>query len=285
MSEEIEFSHLGTPEEIVQKLKNAKIFSEQDFLNLSVSTLAQRYGLNCDQISTLKRNVFKQTFESLRMCPEAVYDTNLFGQLKGNHLYEIYGGPGTGKTQLCSFLAVKFSQDIQHGKVLYLDTKNDLSYRRLNDFAQREGSPPNLLMSKVFDIHQAIKLTGKLCEEKEDSVTISLLILDNITSLVLPLVDDDDVSDVFCQVGELIGNLKEISTRQNCPVIITNNATKNYTIPALGKFLEHAADIQFSIQHHQEEGTRLLKLCRGSEDSLQSLLEFTITKTGIDIKT
>ena len=116
---------------------------------------------------TMKRNVFKETFEALKHRPETIYQSNLMFNLKGNHLYEFYGGHGTGKTQLCLHLAARFSQN---RKVLYLDTNND------------------------------------------------------------------EVTDIFSYIAELIGNLKEIASRQNCSLVMTNNATKNGTLPALGNF-------------------------------------------------
>lgn len=279
---------MNLPEDVVKKLKDVNVASAHDFLNCSVSTLVQRCGLNCDQVMKMKRNVFKETFEALKLRPETIFESDLaFGSLKGNHLYEFYGGPGTGKTQLCLYLAARISHVEPNGKVLYLDTKNDLSIGRLKAFAQsEEQSFGNVLVSKVFDIHQAIQLTQKLCEENQESPSISILILDNITSLILPIVDEDEVTDIFSHIGELIGNLKEISSRQNCPVIMTNNAIKNGTCPALGKFLENAADVQFSIQHDQEEvGSRLLKLCYGPYQFLQEpFLQFTISKTNIQVK-
>ena len=68
------------------------------------------------------------------------------------------------------------------------------------------------------------------------------IVQDNITSLILPTVDEDEVTDIFSYIGELIGNLKEIASRQNCPLVMTNNATKNGTLQALGIFLENVAD-------------------------------------------
>ena len=62
------------------------------------------------------------SFEALKHRPETIYQSNLMFNLKGNHLYEFYGGHGTGKTQLCLHLAARFSQN---RKVLYLDTNND----------------------------------------------------------------------------------------------------------------------------------------------------------------
>ena len=231
----------------------------------------------------MKTNVSKETFQ-LELRPETVYESDLFGSLKGNHLYELYGGPGTGKTQLCLNLAARMSQSEPNGKVLYLDTKNDLTHGRLKNFTQSQKNCENVLVSKVFDIHQAIELTQKLCQDT-DCPVISILILDNITSLILPLVDEDDVTDIFCHIGDLIGNLKEIASKQNCPVIMTNNAVKNGTCPALGKFLEKAADVQFSIQHGDQVGnSRLLKHCYGPYPALKPFVQFDISKTKIQIK-
>ena len=45
---------------------------------------------------------------------------------------------------------------------------------------------------------------------------IDLIILDNIASLVLPLLEDDSISETFAQVGHLVKNLKKIALKQNC---------------------------------------------------------------------
>ena len=34
------------------------------------------------------------------------------------------------------------------------------------------------------------------------------IVQDNITSLILPTVDEDEVTDIFSYIGELKGNLK-----------------------------------------------------------------------------
>ena len=122
------------------------MYLRMSFLNCSVSILVQKCGLNCDQVMTMKRNVFKETFEALKHRPETIYQSNLMFNLKGNHLYEFYGGHGTGKTQLCLHLAGRFSQN---RKVLYLDTNNDFSHGRFKDFAKSEQSFENVLISKV----------------------------------------------------------------------------------------------------------------------------------------
>lgn len=108
----------------------------------------------------------------------------------------------------------------------------------------------NIKLAKAFDLDQALQITNGLASAKE-SYEIDLIILDNITSLVLPLLEDDAISNIFSQVGNLVKNLKKIALKQNCAVLITNNTTNMGTKPALGKIFDRAADKRFFIYNNQ----------------------------------
>ena len=68
-------------------------------------------------------------------------DSLLAGGFKTGSVYEVYGLPGVGKSQLCMSLAVSCS--LEHGKqsVLYIDTKNDLSPERMLEILQELKYP------------------------------------------------------------------------------------------------------------------------------------------------
>ena len=108
----------------------------------------------------------------------------------------------------------------------------------------------NIKLAKAFDLDQALQITNGLASAKK-SYEIDLIILDNITSLVLPLLEDDAISNIFSQVGNLVKNLKKIALKQNCAVLITNNTTNMGTKPALGKIFDRAADKRFFIYNNQ----------------------------------
>jgi len=59
------------------------------------------------------------------------------------------------------------------------------------------------------------------------------------------------MSDIFSQVGHLTKNLKRIALKQNCAVLITNNASNMGTKPALGKIFAKAPDKRFVIHNNQ----------------------------------
>ena len=52
--------------------------------------------------------------------------------LKSDYIYEIFGSPGSGKTQISMYLSAELAK--QDRKVLYIDTKNDFSITRLKSY-------------------------------------------------------------------------------------------------------------------------------------------------------
>jgi len=214
--------------------------------------------LSLEEIFTL-RNYFIQNFEhnEVNLDPSNVKQlkNDIIQPLKSDYIYEIFGSPGSGKTQISMYLSAELAK--QDRKVLYIDTKNDFSITRLKSYFGDNLSEDtlqckikNIKLAKAFDLDQALKLTNGLASAKE-SYEIDLIILDNITSLVLPLLEDDAISNIFSQVGNLVKNLKKIALKQNCAVLITNNTTNMGTKPALGKIFDRAADKRFFIYNKQ----------------------------------
>jgi len=214
--------------------------------------------LTLEEIFTL-RNYFIQNFD---LCEVNVDPSNvkklkndIIQPLKSGYVYEIFGSPGCGKTQISMYLTAELAK--QDRKVLYIDTKNDFSITRLKSYFGKNSSEDtlskikNIKLAKAFDLHQALQISNDLALTKEQSYEIDLIILDNITSLVLPLLEDDAMSKIFSQVGNLVKNLKKIALKQNCAILITNNASNMATKPALGKIFDKAADKRLFIHNNQ----------------------------------
>ena len=56
----------------------------------------------------------------------------IINELKSDYIYEIYGSPGCGKTQISLYLTAQLARNDK--KVFYIDTKNDFSMMRLKSF-------------------------------------------------------------------------------------------------------------------------------------------------------
>ena len=107
------------------------------------------------------------------------------------------------------------------------------------------------------------------------SFEIDLIILDNIASLVLPLLEDDSISETFAQVGHLVKNLKKIALKQNCAVLVTNNASNRGSKPALGKIFDMAADKRFVLSNKQCQNQTSIE---NMNSIVIKISEFTICK-------
>ena len=107
-------------------------------------------------------------------------------ELETNHIYEIYGPPGAGKTQFSLAMTARISEE---GQVFYIDTKNDFSLSRLKSMMMNMKNIHQMLsnvsIAKAFDLHEAIKITEILSKiTRVTLVNPKLLILDNIGKML-----------------------------------------------------------------------------------------------------
>ena len=103
-------------------------------------------------------------------------------ELQTNHIYELYGPPGAGKTQFALAMTARISDK---GQVFYIDTKNDFSLSRLKSMMMNMTNIHQMLsnvsIAKAFDLHEAMKITEILSKTTITTfVNPKLLILDNI---------------------------------------------------------------------------------------------------------
>jgi len=138
--------------------------------------------LSLEEIFTL-RNYFIQNFElcEVKLNPLNVKQlkNDIIEPLKSDYVYEIFGSPGCGKTQISMYLSAELAK--QGKKVLYIDTKNDFSITRLKSYFGQNLSEEtlckfkNIKLAKAFDLHHALQITTDLVSVKE-SCEIDLII-------------------------------------------------------------------------------------------------------------
>lgn len=243
--------HSFLTQDVLQQLLNRNVTSVSAFLGHSPSLLSAKCSLNLEQIFVLRRFFAKQ-FQSSQANlnssnPKTINIDILGGTLESDKLYELYGLPGRGKTQIAMFLSAKVAD--QGRTVLYIDAKNDFSLNRLSQFCKSQDSRQNVRLAKAFDMHEAIRLTTQLSKlESDGTLNVGLVVLDNIASLVWPLLEDDGLTDASAKVGLLVRNLRRIAYRLDCPVLVINNATNHGKKAALGKLFADAARIKFHIE-------------------------------------
>jgi len=241
--------------------------------------------LTLEDIFTL-RQFFIQNFGpcQVNLDPQNVKNliNDIINELKSDYIYEIFGSPGCGKTQISLYLTAQLA--INDRKVFYIDTKNDFSLMRLKSFFGKnpEEKLKNIKLAKVFDLHHVLLITDELASVEESRDKIDLIIIDNVASLVLPLLEDEAIGDTFGQVGHLVKNLKKIALKQNCAVLVINNASNLGSKPALGKLFDKAADKRFAIRSKQRLTLQQNQIPTEDHECFSSLVveigEFSICK-------
>ncbi|MBU0761309.1 MAG: DNA repair and recombination protein RadB [Nanoarchaeota archaeon] len=153
-------------------------------------------------------------------------NTWLFGGYDSDIVTVLYGGPGTGKTNLCLLAAV--SQAKKGKKVIFIDTEGGFSIERVKQLAPEEHEDvlKNIFLLKPTSFDEQRKAFVELNKRLKDQ--IDLVVVDGMTILYrLDFADAREKSDLALQTinSELARQMKtlaEIARKKNIPVLVTN---------------------------------------------------------------
>ncbi|XP_020552632.1 DNA repair protein RAD51 homolog 4 isoform X4 [Sesamum indicum] len=168
-------------------------------------------------------------------------DLLLQGGLRVGHVTELAGPSSSGKTQVClkvaSHVARKYS-----GTVMYFDSGNSFSPKRIVQFLTQESDPANT----------------------EIGCNVRMLIIDSLSSLIAPVLGGGGAHGhaLMVTAGFL---LKELAHEHNLSIVVTNHMVAGEagsSKPALG-------DSWKSIPHVR----LLLHRYRATNDSCISILK------------
>ncbi|CAN1230773.1 DNA repair protein RAD51 homolog 4 [Linum grandiflorum] len=162
-------------------------------------------------------------------------DSFLHGGLRVGQLTELVGQSSSGKTQFCLRFAASVAKINRRSSVVYIDTGNSFSSRRIEQFVRDsertdivQRAMSRILCHSVFDIfslfdtlHQfELKLRSQ--EEEEDCMATRLLIIDSISSLITPILGGTSSQGraLMTSLGFL---LKKLAHEHNIAVLVTNH--------------------------------------------------------------
>ena len=109
-------------------------------------------------------------------------DSLLHGGIEAGQITQVYGPPGSGKTQLCHTLCVMLPSDCM---VIYIDTEGSFRPERIQEIANARGLHPRqilqrILVTKALDIKQLESRIETACSKIDSDNKIKLLIVDSI---------------------------------------------------------------------------------------------------------
>ncbi|XP_011089831.1 DNA repair protein RAD51 homolog 4 isoform X2 [Sesamum indicum] len=212
-------------------------------------------------------------------------DLLLQGGLRVGHVTELAGPSSSGKTQVClkvaSHVARKYS-----GTVMYFDSGNSFSPKRIVQFLTQESDPANtevdeivqrvmssIVCYSIFDIFTLLDMLHQLMNNLKSEIgcNVRMLIIDSLSSLIAPVLGGGGAHGhaLMVTAGFL---LKELAHEHNLSIVVTNHMVAGEagsSKPALG-------DSWKSIPHVR----LLLHRYRATNDSCISILKHPYLATG-----
>jgi DNA repair protein RadB len=163
---------------------------------------------------------FRTLDDDYRLPTGCCIDGILGGGLETRVITQVYGPPGSGKTNLCMQASV--SAVGQMKKVVYIDTEAGHSFERLRQMAgegYREALKsilvfgPKSFEEQGFIIKNLGRVVGGDC---------GLIVLDSAVSLYRLVMDEDTARDVNRELSAQMAALSAHARRHNLAVVITN---------------------------------------------------------------
>jgi DNA repair protein RadA len=107
---------------------------------------------------------------------------SLDGGIEAGVITQVYGPPGSGKTQLCHTLCVMLSSDYE---TIYIDTEGSFRPERIKEIAKARGLDSKrilrrILVTKALGIKQLESRIEAACSKIYSDNKIKLLIVDSI---------------------------------------------------------------------------------------------------------
>ena len=147
-------------------------------------------------------------------------DNFLSGGIPDGVIVDIFGGNGTGKTQLLLQLSINSIKN--GGKVLFLDTTGGFRPERILEIQKKSNSNLNLLNNIIVSrITNTSEQINSIKNFKENN--LSLIIIDNITDLFS--YEYKNNQSIFKKNSLFMKYMRELSlyaVTHKVPIVITN---------------------------------------------------------------
>jgi len=166
-------------------------------------------------IKIIERNIF------MKFKTETPLDELLDGGIETGVITNLYGEPGSGKTNLCLGSAIACAKS---GKfVIFIDTENSFSPERFEQLSKKSSKEiakkiiilePKTWKDQCYQIEQIEKIFNKY--------NIGLIIVDSIVALWRIEINDENAQEVNRSLAKQLSILSKLASKKSIPVLITN---------------------------------------------------------------
>ncbi|XP_037665845.1 DNA repair protein RAD51 homolog 4 isoform X1 [Choloepus didactylus] len=276
----------GLTQEMVQLLKSRGIKTVVDLVSADLEEVAQRCGLSYKALVALRRVLLAQfsafpfngadLYEELKTSTAILstgigsLDKLLDAGVYTGEVTEIVGGPGSGKTQICLYVAANVAHSLQQN-ILYIDSSGGLTASRLlqlfqartQDEEEQAGALQRIQVVHAFDIFQMLNalqdLRGTLAQQVTGSSgTVKVVVVDSVAAVVSPLLGGQQREGLALMM-HLARELKTLARDLGVAVVVTNHMTRDRDSgrlkPALGRSWSFVPSTRILLGVGEGEGT------------------------------
>lgn len=205
-------------------------------------------------------------------------DAFLQGGLREGYLTELVGPSSSSKTQVClqaaSNVARKYS-----GRVMYFDSGNSFSSKRIVEFVSQMSDPANnqadktlqqvmkcIVCHSIFNIFTLLDVLHHLKNSLRSQIDcqVRMLIIDSISSLVSPVLGGSGAHGhaLMATAGFL---LKELAHENNLAVVVTNHMVAGEggaSKPALGESWKNIPHVRLLLSRDHVTNTSSMSILK-----------------------
>jgi DNA repair protein RadA len=209
---------------------------------------------------------------------------------------EVYGGFGSGKSQLAFALAVNAQMPVEqggaNGKAVFIDTEGTFSPLRIKQIAEGLGASPekvlkNILVARAFNSDHQILLLDRIAEMMKEGEPIKLIIIDSLTAhFRAEFAGRGQLADRQQKLNRYLHNLVKMAEQYNLAVFVTNQVMAN---PAMmfgdptthvgGHIVGHAAKYRVYLRRGKQ-GSRVAKMV-DAPNLPENECQYYVTEKGI----
>ncbi len=201
------------------------------------------------------------------------FDEALRGGIEEGSIIELYGPARGGKTQWCSYLAVRAQLPKEEGglggRVLWLDSESSFKPWVIRANALRWDMDPDIILANIGvaeiilsgQINEIFETIPQLCAEQN----YKMVILDSFTGLFRAEYTGLDQLKIRQQdMNSILNQMRRTAVATGATFAYTNHVMANISTyggnpnaPVGGHILSHASDYRFYVRRIKEDQRRI----------------------------
>ncbi len=207
-------------------------------------------------------------------------DKLLDGGLETDAITNIYGPPGSGKTNIA--LATVLACCTSGKKSVYVDTEGSFSLERFEQLGGTEKEMKDILMFPVHDWKEQHKKLIELEKLVEKEKNIGVIVVDSIVSLYRLEMDEKNFQQTNKQLATQYSIFSKIVRKFNIPVLVTNQVySKGDEIELTSRTIaRYWSKTLVELKRLDKENQRIAILRKHRSLPEGRSIEFEITKNG-----